>query len=116
MEWRGYLFYITTTLKGIFAMTETRNNVAIKPPSFAMMLVKYPPYFTGKFNAIALPVLAVLLLLIPISRELRMSDLALPIAIVWLVDLVAGVPFALYVTYLDYRLAQDAYRSEAKKK
>ena len=65
------------------------------------MLVKYPPYFTSKLNAMPLPTQAVLLSLIPITRELRLSHLALPIAIVWLIDLVTDVTFTLYVTYLD---------------
>ena len=96
-------------------MTETKNSSTIKPPSFVKMLVKYPHYFSGEFNTIALSIFAVLLFLIPIARELDLSALALPIAIVWLIDLVAGVPFALYITYLDYKLAMDAYERELNK-
>lgn len=81
----------------------------VRKPSFLKMLVKYDEDFTGKFNWISLAVLAVLVFDIPVARALDAGDFAWFFALVFVAALLLGVPFALYITYMDYRLALECY-------
>ena len=96
-------------------MAENSQRKTLCKPNFFLMLVKYPDYFTGGFNWISLSIAAVLIFDVPLARAVNAGDFAWYFALIFVAALFLGVPFALYITFLDYGLAISCYEGEKDK-